>query len=277
LIIDEGDLVRKTVAIANATRSLIAVCAGAPLVALGIGAPSAWADASASPDDTSSSQATTNGGLAVSVSGNTVVQFGNSTATTTGSGIAVAFNNSTAEASGTGNFAFAANNSTARAIGTENRAVAAHSSFALAGLFVGPGDYNTATAVDRSNAIAAAGNFNRATALHSGRADAGLGNHNTATAINSSSARAASNRFPALSDNNTATAINDSDAGATVVERRWQPVAKPSSTTALVGDLNNRQRRARAGRERRLAYANQPIVPPDDEVRMAIALILLNG
>ena len=101
----------------------LAVCAGAPAVALCVGAPTAWAAPSTSANVT---QQTTNGSLSVSAGGHPVVQLGNeSMATTNGASLAVAFNlpgtqGSTATANGTGNFVVAGDNSSASATGNFN-------------------------------------------------------------------------------------------------------------------------------------------------------------
>src|SRR5258705_8739910 len=88
----------------------LAVCAGAPAVALCVGAPTAWAAPST---DANVTPQTTNGSLSVSAGGSPLVQLGNENmATTKGASLAVAFNvpgtkGSTADANGTGNFVLA--------------------------------------------------------------------------------------------------------------------------------------------------------------------------
>jgi hypothetical protein len=159
----------------------ITMCAGAPLLALGVGTATAWADTS--PTDTGTPQETTDGGLAISASGLTLVQTGNSTAATLGPSLAVAFNNSQASALGIGSVAIATNNSGAAASGILNTAIADNNSGAVAGFPFGIG--NTAIARDGSTAQALAGNFNTVRATNNSFARA-VGNINSVTAIDSS-------------------------------------------------------------------------------------------
>jgi hypothetical protein len=173
-----------------------AVAAGAMSVPL---AGVAWA----SPTTDGANQTTTaaagtqsvqNPGAAVSFNGQSLVQFGNSAATSTpGNNLAIAFYNSTATANG----------NTATANGTGNLAIAINGSTALAGF----GNNNTATAINGSQANAHTGNNNTATAINGSHADAFVGNNNTGTAIfNGSQADAE------FGNNNTATATNGSQA-----------------------------------------------------------------
>ena len=113
----------------RASVKFLAVCAGAPAVAICVGALTAWAAPSTSDSASSNAsvtQQTTKGSLSFSARGNSLVQIGNeSTATTNGASLAVAFNRpgtegSTAEANGTGNFVVAGNNSHAEVTGNFN-------------------------------------------------------------------------------------------------------------------------------------------------------------
>jgi hypothetical protein len=78
----------------------VTMCAAAPLLALGAGTATAWADTTAPSTGPSATQQTTDGGLAISAGGLTLWQSGNSTAQTLGPNLAVAFNNCSADASG---------------------------------------------------------------------------------------------------------------------------------------------------------------------------------
>jgi hypothetical protein len=146
----------------------LAVCAGAPAVALCVGAPIAWA----APSTTESvTQQTTNGSLSVSAGGNSLLQLGNeSKATTTGSSLAVAFNvpgtkGSLADADGTGNFVVAGNNSTATATGNFNMVRAMNGSSADV-----TGNFNMVSAMNGSSAHVT-GNNNMVAALCGGSAE----------------------------------------------------------------------------------------------------------
>jgi hypothetical protein len=163
----------------------VAACAGAPIAALCVGAATASAD-------TNSTQQTTNGGLAVSAGGNTLLQFGNSTATTTGPSLAVAFNDSDAEANGIGNFAFAANGSTVSATGNFNDVHAISDSTAR----VNNGSNNHVWAIDRSTAEVNGGNNNVVMAINRSTAEVNGGDNNIVTALCGGSAVSAqSNRI----------------------------------------------------------------------------------
>lgn len=148
------------------TSAIFAVCAGAPAVALCVGAPTAWAAPS-----TNVTQQTTNGSLSVSAGGSPVVQLGNeSKATTTGASLSVAWNfpgtkGSTAEANGTGNFVEAGNNSSASATGNFNFVQAFNNSDADV-----TGNSDRVVAISNSHAEAT-GNNNMVTALCGGNAN----------------------------------------------------------------------------------------------------------
>src|SRR5882757_8586727 len=139
----------------------LAVCAGAPAVALCVGAPTAWAAPSTNANVTPQ---TTNGSLSVSAGGSPLAQLGNeSMATTKGASLAVAFNvpgtkGSTANANGTGNFVVAGNNSSASATG----------------------NFNMVRVMNNSEADVT-GNFNMVRAINNSEADV-TGNNNNVTA-----------------------------------------------------------------------------------------------
>ena len=190
----------------------IAVTAAAPLVALAVGAPTAWATPSGH-------------GASVSING---VTHGSpnssSTATSTPStsskpNIAVAVNGSTAAAGfgdpGSGNKAIATNGSHANAgFFSNNTAVAKKGGVVNCACGV-TGDPtsggNTATATGAGSVVNAIGTNNTATTVNGGLADA-LGTNNTATATNGGTA-IAGNGDP--DSNNTATASNGGTAIAT--------------------------------------------------------------
>lgn len=142
------------------------VCAGALIVALWIGAGTAWAAPSTNeePSGATSTAQTTTGGLSISRNGQNVVQRGSSTATTNGRSTAIAFDlpgskPSTATANGDKNFVLAINGSNARADGNGN--------------FVFAGDDSESIATGNDNDVRAAfGSTNRVT-----------GNGNTSYAI----------------------------------------------------------------------------------------------
>jgi hypothetical protein len=143
------------------TIKVFAVCVGAPLLALGVAAPTAWA---APPTDN---------GATVSINGNPVTSHTGSTAMSTQStgskpNIAVAVN---------GGYSIAANGS-----GSGNRAVAVNNSFAAAGQLVASN--NTATAINNSSANAGIGaNDNTARAINNSLASTvPNSDNNTATA-----------------------------------------------------------------------------------------------
>jgi hypothetical protein len=179
---------------------LIGVTAAAPLVALAIGAPTAWAAPSTGNGATVSINGTTHGSPHSSSS---AISF-----PSTGSqpNRAVAVNGSSATAGiGSGNTAMAVNGSSAQAgIGNNNTATAINGSVAQAGV----GNTNTATAINGSFAQAGMGTTNTATAINNSMASAGQGMSDTATAINNSMASAGAG------NNNTGTAINNSGAFA---------------------------------------------------------------
>jgi hypothetical protein len=158
------------------------VCIGAPAAALCFGAGTAWATPATSghPSAASSTQHVNTGGLAVSAGGRTVLQIGNSTASTDGRSIAVAFDlptmpGSTATANGNRSFALAIDGSTATANGNGN--------------FVFAGDTSTAVATgDHNDVRAAFGSTNTVT-----------GNGNTSFAIPNSHAAVTGNNNLAMS------------------------------------------------------------------------------
>src|SRR5262245_31091940 len=82
----------------------VTMCAGAPFLALLVGTATASAD-------TSATEPTNDGSLAISVGGIPLVKTGSSEAFTLGPNIAIAYNNSQAGAMGIGNVAIATNNS----------------------------------------------------------------------------------------------------------------------------------------------------------------------
>jgi hypothetical protein len=162
----------------------LAVCAGAPAVALCVGAPTAWAAPStgdSASSNASVTQQTTRGSLSISARGNSIVQLGSaSTATTSGASLAVAFNRrgtegSTAEANGTGNFVVAGNNSHAVANGNFNMVRVIRNSDADV-----TGNFNMVTVISNSDA-AVTGNRNVVTALCGGSAE--VSNQNDQTVL----------------------------------------------------------------------------------------------
>ena len=191
--------------------SMVAVvCAGAPLLALGVGTATASADtttttttaAHTAKGPTPSARAhtakgptpsvaaqTADGWLAISVSGQTLVQIGNSTAESTpGPNLAIAYNNSHAGAFVFGNLAIASNNSTAVAAGILNTAIADNNSSAsVQNPFVPPGLSfstigNTAIARDGSTARVLDGSFNSVTARCGGSVVISGSNQNVTSA-----------------------------------------------------------------------------------------------
>jgi hypothetical protein len=171
----------------------VTMCAGAPLLALGVGTATAWADTTEPSTDPSTTQQSNDGSLAISVGGITVVQTGNSTAETWGPNLAIAYNNSHAQAFGIGSLAIATNNSYAGtgAGGFLNTAIADNNSDAVAGWGF-PSSGNTSIARDGSYAnsggnFGSGGNFNRVTATNNSSASAN-GNFNTVTANDGSTA-----------------------------------------------------------------------------------------
>jgi hypothetical protein len=146
----------------------IAVTGGAPLVALAIGAPTAWA---------APTTGSTGNGASVSINGN-MHGSPNSSSTAFSSppgiskpNVAVAVNGSNAQAisrlGNGGSTAIAINNSSAAAFaGSNNTAVAINNSHAIAA----GGEDSTATAINNSSA----------TALHNGTATATCGGSATA-------------------------------------------------------------------------------------------------
>ena len=158
----------------RASVKFLAVCAGAPAVAICVGALTAWAAPSTSDSASSNAsvtQQTTKGSLSISARGNSLVQLGNeSTATTNGASLAVAFNRpgmegSTAEANGTGNFVVAGNNGHAQVTGNFNMVRVIHNSDAEV-----TGNFNTVTVISNSDAEVT-GNRNMVTALCGGSAE----------------------------------------------------------------------------------------------------------
>jgi hypothetical protein len=153
----------------------IAVIAGAPLVALAIGAPTAWAAPS------------TGNGASVSING-----------TPHGSPNSSSMASSTPSSGSKPNIAVAVNGSYANSVdGTGNKAIAVNGSRATAGV----GDNNTATAINTSTASAGELGFR------------GGGSNNTARATNGSYAIAGG--IHSFSDSNTATATCGGNADAT--------------------------------------------------------------
>ena len=137
----------------------VTICAGAPLLALGMGTATAWADTTESSTDPSTTQQSNDGSLAISVGGITVVQTGKSVATTVGPNLAIAYNNSQAGALfGIGNVVIATNDSVAGSFGKLNAVYADNGSTADA-----LGDLNFVSATNNSHA-AAGGRFNTVTA-----------------------------------------------------------------------------------------------------------------
>jgi hypothetical protein len=159
----------------------VTICAGAPLLALGVGTATAGADTSVTSTDTHTTQRTARGGgLAISVGGIPLLETGNSSAVTLGPSLAIAVNNSQAGAFGIGNIAIATNHSEASAafgFGLLNTAIANNNSIASAGLLTGIG--NTSIARDGSTAISESGSFNSLRATHSSSAQVFQGSFNT--------------------------------------------------------------------------------------------------
>jgi hypothetical protein len=175
---------RKAISMRTSVKFL-AVCAGAPAVALYVGAPAAWAAPSTAAHVT---QQTTHASLSVSAGGHTLVQVGNeSKATTTGPSLAVAFNRpgaegSTADANGRGNLVMAGNDSSASATGNSNMVLAVNKSDADV-----TGNSNMVLAVNKSDADVT-GNFNMVRAIDNSHAEV-TGNNNMATALCGGSAQ----------------------------------------------------------------------------------------
>jgi hypothetical protein len=164
----------------------LAVCAGAPAVALCVGAPTAWAAPSTSDSASSNAsvaQQTTKGSLSISAGGHTLVQIGTaSTATTTGASLAVAFNRrgmdgGTAEADGRGNFVEAGSNSSASATGNFNMVHAFDNSDADV-----TGNSNMVRAFNNSDAHVTGNNNNGVRAIDNSVADV-TGNTNKVNAL----------------------------------------------------------------------------------------------
>jgi hypothetical protein len=164
----------------------VTICAGAPLLALGVGTATAWADTTEPSTDTTTTEQTADGGLAISWGGFTLVQTGNSTAQTLGPSLAIASNNSHAAAGGGGNLAIATNNSYAGASGLLNTAIADNNSEAQAGF--GSSTGNTSIARDGSTARVESGNFNTVRATNNSSATSRIGSNNTVTATDGSTA-----------------------------------------------------------------------------------------
>jgi hypothetical protein len=169
----------------KAVLGAVTICAGAPLLALGVGTATAWADTTERSTDTSATEQTNDGGLAISVGGITVAQTGHNTAYTFGPSLAIAYNNSEAGAVGVGNVSIAGNNSYAAADGLLNTAIAVNNSDASAG-YSGIG--NTAIARDGSSAGSYDGSFNTVRATTNSSAQSYIGSLNTLTATDGSTA-----------------------------------------------------------------------------------------
>ena len=112
------------------------VVAGAPLLALGLGTETAWADTSPTSTDTSATrQRAGTRDLAISVAGIPLVKSksGTSEAFTLGTSIAIAYSDSQAGAMGWEIISIATNNSYSAAAGLLNTAIADRNSDASAG------------------------------------------------------------------------------------------------------------------------------------------------
>jgi hypothetical protein len=133
----------------------VTMCAGAPLLALGVGTATASADAG-------TTEPTNDGSLAISVGGIPLVKTGKSVAATLGPNLAIAYNNSQAGAFGVGNVVIATNNSVAGSFGILNAVYADNGSTADA-----LGNVNFVTATNKSHA-AAGGSFNTVGAVDGG-------------------------------------------------------------------------------------------------------------
>lgn len=143
----------------------VTICAGAPLLALGVGAATASADTTGPSTDATTEQ-TNDRSLAISVSGIPLVRTGSSTAVSTFGNLAIAYNNSQAGALfGIGNVAIATNNSVAGTFGNLNTAIADNNSTADA-----LGNFNFVRATNNSRA-GATGSFNTVTANDGSTAD----------------------------------------------------------------------------------------------------------
>jgi hypothetical protein len=158
---------------------VVTVCAGAPLLALGVGTATAWADTNpTSPNTHATAQAAKGGGLAISVGGIKLVQTGNSTAQTLGPNLAIAFNNSSAVAAGLGSVAIATNKSGAEVTGILSSAIAGNNSQASS---FGTG--NISIAQNGSTAEVDGGPFNRGIATNNSSVTVNYpGGNNTVTA-----------------------------------------------------------------------------------------------
>ena len=161
----------------------VALCAGAPLLALGLGSATAWADTSATP--------VSHRDLAISFGGISLVKTGKSTAQSEGLNLAIASNNSQASASGIGigNVAIATNNSYAASGGLLlNTAIADDNSTAFAALGLETG--NTAVARNGSTANSAGSSFSTVKATNNSSARS-FGSFNNVTADDGSTAEVA--------------------------------------------------------------------------------------
>ena len=163
------------------------VVAGAPLLALGLGTATAWADTGPTSTDTSATRQTGTRDLAISVAGIPLVKSksGTSEAFTRGPSIAIAYNNSQAGAMGLGNISIATNNSYSAAAGLLNTAIADNNSDASAG-YSGIG--NTAIARNGSSAGSYDGSFNTVRATNNSSAQVDIGSFNTVRATDGSTA-----------------------------------------------------------------------------------------
>jgi hypothetical protein len=180
---------------------VVTMCAGAPLLALGVGTATGWADTTAPSTGPSDAEQPADGGLAISFGGISLWHSGNSTADSFGPSLAVAYNNSNASARGVGNLAIATNNSGAGAIGALNTSIA--DNYSGAGNFLGTG--NGTNARNNSTAVVGPGDFNSVSASNTGTASA-IGYWNSVTANNVSTADVAGiGNFVTVNDGSTAT------------------------------------------------------------------------